>query len=550
LPRHPLISIVLPVYNPDLSLLEAAVDSVRNQLYPHWELCIADDASTDAAVRPFLEAIAGAHPKIKVTFRKNNGHIAACSNSALELATGEWCGLLDQDDTLSETALAFVAREIIDHPQAGLIYSDEDKIDIHGMRSSPYFKPDWDPELLLGQNYINHLAVFPTATLRQAGRFREGYEGSQDYDLVLRCTERLQPDQIRHIPRVLYHWRMVGGSIAKTSEAKPYAIEGARRAIAEHLQRRNIPGRVEPCPENRNQHRVIYDLPADLPLVSVIIPTRDRLDLLEQCIRSLREETDYPQMELIVIDNDSVKEETRQFLRNFEREPLSRVVRQSGPFNFSRLNNAAVRVARAELVLFLNNDVTADDRDWLREMVRALRPEVGAVGARLWYPNGTLQHGGVIVGLGGIAGVSSYRTLRGHTGYFNRVSLQQNCSAVTGACLLVRKSLFEEVGGFNEVNFGVSFNDVDLCLRLRKRHWRIVWTPYANLIHHESASRGTERTSAELAQFLREAGCLQQEWGGELLSDPFYNPNFSLKWPGYDLAFPPRLPEFANGVYE
>ena len=540
LPRHPLISILLPVYNPDLPLLQVAVDSVTNQIYPHWELCIAEDASTDANVRPFLEAIARRDSRIKITFRKSNGHIAACSNSALGLATGEWCGLLDQDDALSEKALAFVAQEITDHSQVGLIYSDEDKIDNQGARSSPYFKSDWNPELLLGQNYINHLVVYRTAMLRHLDGFREGFEGSQDYDLVLRCTEQLRPEQIRHIPRVLYHWRMVGGSVAKTAEAKPYAIRAARRALAEHLQRCNISGRVEACPEVRHQHRVIYDLPDVLPLVSVIVPTRDRVDLLEQCVRSLRAETDYPHVELIIVDNESVDPRTHQFLEHFERQPLSRVLREPGVFNFSRLNNAAVRAARAELVLFLNSDVTADGRDWLHEMVRALQPEVAAVGARLWYPNRTLQHGGVIVGLGGIAGVSSYRTPQGHPGYFNRVALPQNYSAVTAACMLVRKNLFEEIGGFDEVNLGINFNDVDFCLRLRKRGWQIVWTPYANLIHHESASRGHHATREEQAQFRREARYMQQKWGTDLLCDPFYTPNFSLNFPGFDLAFPPR----------
>ncbi|MGI8481292.1 MAG: glycosyltransferase, partial [Chthoniobacterales bacterium] len=278
--RQPLISIILPVYNPGLAVLETAISSVRHQLYNNWELCIADDASTDARVRPFLEQIARDDSRVKLTFRDRNGHISACSNSALKIATGEWCALLDQDDAFAKNALAFVALEIDRYPVAGLIYSDEDKIDDAGARSNPFFKTDWNPELFLGQNYINHLGVYSAALLREIGGFREGFEGSQDYDLALRCIERLAPEQIRHIPRILYRWRMVAGSLAAVADAKPYAKEAARRAIADHLERRGIAARVAPCPENIESHRVVYELPNPAPLVSIVIPIRDRLELL------------------------------------------------------------------------------------------------------------------------------------------------------------------------------------------------------------------------------------------------------------------------------
>lgn len=545
--KQPLISIILPVYNPDLKILSAAIGSVERQLYPRWELCIADDASTDAAVRPFLEAKREGDTRIKVIFREKNGHISACSNSAIELATGEWCALLDQDDALSSTALAFVAQEIERDPDVGLIYSDEDKIDDAGVRSSPFFKPDWNPELFLGQNFINHLGVYSTQLLHLIGGFREGFEGSQDYDLALRCVERLRPKQVRHIPRILYHWRAVEGSLAAVADAKPYAKEAARRAIGDHLHRMSVAGRVEACPENVESHRVVYAIADPAPLVSIIIPMRDRVELIERCVASIREETDYSSFEFVIVDNGSIEAATLSFLRRIEQEGIARIIHDGGSFNFSRLINRGAAAARGEVLAFLNNDMEVTEGGWLREMVsHAMQPKSGAVGARLWFPNGTLQHGGVILGLGGVAGHPYARIPRGHPGYFNRAWLQQNSSAVTGACMVVRKSVFDEAGGFDETNLAISFNDVDFCLRLLKAGFRNVWTPYANLIHHESASRGHQPTPEEQAQFRREADYMQRKWGDELLHDPAYNPNLSLNLPGFELADTPRLSEFSK----
>src|SRR5438067_2160675 len=540
LPSHPLISIILPVYNPDLRLLEAAIASIRNQIYECWELCIADDASTDPAVRPFLEKAAACEPRNKLTFRQRNGHISACSNSALALATGDWCALLDQDDAFAEHALALVAREVDRHPDAGLIYSDEDKIDENGVRSNPFFKPDWKPELFLGQNYINHLGCYRADLLREIGGFREGFEGSQDYDLALRCVDRVRPEQVRHIPRILYHWRMVGGSLAAIPDAKPYAKEAARRAIADHCKRNGMPGQVVPCPENTESHRVIHALPESAPLVTIIIPTRDRPELLKRCVESIRARTEYSPFEIIIVDNGSIEPETVTFFRAIEQQNV-RVIAESGPFNYSRLNNRAAAKACGDILVFLNNDTEIDDPGWLTEMIsHAARAEAGAVGARLWYPDGTLQHGGVILGLGGVAGHAFPNIPRGHPGYFNRAMLQQNCSAVTGACMAVRKIVFKELGGFDEVNLGVTFNDIDFCLRLTQRGYRIVWTPYANLVHYESASRGHQRTREEQTEFERAVDYMQKTWGTQLMHDPFYNLNLSLNPPGFEIAFPPR----------
>lgn len=548
LERHPLISVVMPVYNPDLAHLSSAIDSVRSQIYENWELCIADDASTNALVAPVLNQFAAADSRIKLTFREHNGHIAACSNSALELATGEWVALLDQDDLLSEHALAVVAATIAEHPEAGLIYSDEDKIDESGSRCWPFFKPDWNPELLLGQNYISHLGVYRRTLLSEIGGFREGYDGAQDYDLALRYAEKLEPAQIKHIPRVLYHWRMAEGSVAAVAEAKPYAPSAARRAIADHLQRINIAAAVVACPENQEWYRVIYDLPEPYPLVSVVIPTRDQVALLQRCLESIRENTDYTPIEIVIVDNGSTDPETQTFLRDLTKDASVQVVTDPDEFNFSRLINRGARAARGEILAFVNNDIETKTSGWLREMVsHAVRPEVGAVGARLWYPDGTLQHAGVVLGLHGVASHAFQRFPPRPVSPMNRTFvLSQNYSAVTAACMVLRKTIFDDVGDFDE-NLPNNFNDVDFCLRLRERSWQIIWTPYADLIHHESVSRGRDFGPTEHAQLFREAVYMQEKWGELLRRDPFYNPNLSLSV-GLTLAWPPRIPPLRDSL--
>jgi GT2 family glycosyltransferase len=546
--RHPLISIVMPVYNPDLAHLSSAIDSVRAQIYEKWELCIADDASTNASIAPTLKQYAAADSRIKLRFRDRNGHIAACSNSALELATGGWVALLDQDDLLPEHALAVVAATIMAYPEAGLIYSDEDKIDESGTRCRPFFKPDWNAELLLGQNYISHLGVYRRALLSEIEGFREGYEGAQDYDLALRCVERLRPDQIRHIPRVLYHWRMAQGSVAAAAEAKSYAPEAARRALADHLRRKNVAATVVACPENKEWYRVIYDLPSPSPLVSIVVPTRDQVALLRRCITTIREKTDYPSIEIVIIDNGSTQRETWTFLRELAKAPGVQILSDAGEFNFSRLINRGARAARGEILAFVNNDIETEKSGWLREMAsHAVRPEVGAVGARLWYPDGRLQHGGVVLGLHGVASHAFQRFPPEPIAPMNRTFvLSHNCSAVTAACMAVRKTIFDELGGFDE-NLPNNFNDVDFCLRLRERGWQIIWTPYADLIHHESASRGRDSDPVAHAVLSREAAYMQEKWGEQLRYDPFYSQNLSQSL-GFTLAWPPRIPPLRDSL--
>ena len=540
LTRTPTISVLLPAYNSDARWLRRAVDSVRDQLYPHWELCVVDDASTETRVWKTLQAYARRDSRIKIKRRETNGHIAATSNDALALATGEFVALLDHDDELAPTALYFVARAINEHPDAQLFYSDEDKLDKQGRRTDPYFKPGLNPDLLHGQNYISHLSVYDAALVRRVGGFRVGFEGSQDYDLTLRCVEQLEPAHIHHIPHVLYHWRIADESTATFAAAKPYAFEAAIRAVQEHVDRRGIAARV--VPHYANYQRVVYSPPADEPLVSIVIPTRDRAALLRQCIDSIIAKTEYRSFEIIVVDNDSREAETRDYLRALAESEHASVLRVEGEFNYSRLNNLGVAQSCGEFVALLNNDLEVMDGGWLAEMVsHAARPEIGVVGARLWYPDGTMQHGGVILGVGGVA-THAHVGLRREHGYFARAHLTQNFSAVTGACLLTRRAVYQQLGGLDETNLAVAFNDVDFCLRVAEAGLRVVWSPHAELRHYESASRGLEDTGAKQRRFLAEVAFMREKWGHVLEADPFYNPNLSIESnKQFKLAFPPRV---------
>lgn len=491
-----LISVLMPVYNPDLEFLAEAIESVRAQSDQNWELCIADDGSSDGRVRPCLEEMAQRDSRIRIVFREANGGIAVCSNSALALAGGDWCALLDQDDLLAAHALAEVAREVARHPDAGLIYSDEDFIDSLGKRTNPFFKPDWNPELFLGQNYLNHLGVYRTKLLREIGGFRKGFEGSQDYDLALRCSERLRGDQIRHIPQILYHWRMVAGSLADQPDAKPHARHAARRALNSHLQARGIRARAEACPENGESHRIRYELPVPLPRVTILAIACDKPEALQPA--------DYPALEWKNADPGAAGA------------------------------NRAAREATGDVLVFLNNITEANETGWLQEMVSlVVRPEVGAVGARLWSPRGTLEDGALILGLDGIATPAFYGIPHGHPGYFNRAWLSQNLSAVSGTCLAVRREVFLQLGGFDATNLPWHFFDIDFCLRAQERGLQIVWTPSANLVFGGSGLR-------EEAQSQDEARYLQERWARQLRSDPAYNPNLSLEAPGFIMAIPPR----------
>lgn len=535
----PLISVVMPTYNSRQVWLIEAIESVRRQIYTNWELCIADDASTDKAIRPILERYAKEDSRIKVVFREQNGHISASSNSALQLVTGEWVALLDHDDLLSEHALFWVAEAINQEPDARLIYSDEDKIDEDGNRHGPYFKCDWNIDLFYSQNMFSHLGVYHIDILQKIGGFREGLEGAQDYDLALRCIEQIDAKQICHIPRVLYHWRVHAESTAQSKDVKPYAMLAGERALNEHFIRKKINATSEFVGSGYRTH---YALPDSLPMVSLIIPTRNGLQLLRQCVESILKKTVYPNYEILIIDNGSDELETIQYLEEVQADVRVRVVRDDRPFNYSALNNSAVKSARGEVLGLLNNDLEVISPEWLSEMVSiALQPGVGAVGARLWYPDDTLQHGGVILGIGGVAGHSHKYLQRNQYGYISRAYVAQSLSAVTAACLVVKKSVYAEVEGLNEVDLAVAFNDVDFCLRVREAGYRNVWTPYAELYHHESATRGLEDTLEKQARFVSEVEYMRRTWGDTLLNDPAYSPNLTLDHEDFSLAWPPRI---------
>ena len=540
LAARPLISVVMSVYNPAIEDLRRAIDSVRAQLYRNWELCIVDDASTARDVHRILARYEKRDDRIKVRFRERNGGIAVASNEALALTGGEFIALLDHDDELAPAALYFVACEINDHPDAQLIYSDEDKLDITGRRSNAHFKPDWNRQLFLAQNFFSHLGVFKAELIKELA-FRAGFEGSQDYDLVLRCCEKIDPCQIRHIPRILYHWRMTAQSAALNLHAKPHARAAAIKAVEEHLARGKIEAAVLSSGDE-DFRRVRYALPNELPRVSIIIPTRDLVELLQPCVKSILQETSYPNFELVVIDNGSREAATLRFLDAIATDSRVRVLQRDEEFHYGRLNNFGVRSVESEFVGLLNNDLTIIQGDWLREMVsQAVQPGVAAVGARLLYPDGRIQHAGVILGGGGIAAHAHKGLPRANHGYFARAILVQELSAVTAACLLVRRSLYLEVGGFDEEHLQVAFNDVDFCLRLRQRGYRIIYTPYAELYHSESASRGLEDTVVKDRRFQAEIKYMHDKWGATLQSDPAYNQNLSLVSADFTLAFPPRL---------
>lgn len=540
--RQPLVSFITPVFNTPEPFLRAMFDSVIAQAYPQWELCLADDASTASHVRTVIEEYQARDPRIKVAWRETNGHISAASNSALGLATGDYVALLDHDDTIPPDALYWVVKEINHDADAALLYSDEDKLDFDGSQILPYFKCAWNYDLFLSHNLITHLGVYRTDIVRDIGGFRLGFEGAQDYDLALRFIERIEPSRIRHIPRVLYHWRMLRGSTAVGAGEKGYAAGRARLAVEEHLRRKGIAANVETIADLAAQ-RVRYDIPQPASLVSIIIPTRNGEKLVRQCVESIRKKTTYAPYEIILVDNDSDMVGAIKYFRELGDQGIVRLLEDPQPFNFSRINNDAAAQARGEFLVFLNNDIEVITPEWLSEMVsHAQRPEIGAVGTKLWYPNDTIQHAGLVL-VAGLAGHAHRGRPRGNHGYFSRASLIQSLSAVTAACLCMRKKLFQELGGFDET-LAVAFNDVDLCLRIQAAGYRNLYTPYAELYHHESASRGYEDTPEKRARFQKEADILRARWLPVLLSDPYYNPNLTLTGDPFLLAWPPRVAPF------
>jgi GT2 family glycosyltransferase len=529
LPYQPVISLVVPVYNTPEEYLSPMVDSVLAQTYGKWELCLANGGSTAPHVRPFLNRLAEQDARVKVVHLAQNLGIAGHSNAALALATGEFIGLLDSDDVLMPHALFEVARALNDAPETDLIYSDEDHVDDTGRdRWSPFFKPDWSPDLLLSVNYVCHFGVYRRSLVEAIGGFRSSYDGSQDYDLVLRFTE--QTDRIVHLPSILYSWRAIPGSTARDIMAKPYAVDAARRAIADALQRRGVAGHVEPgfVP---GRWRVRYELRGQ-PAVTLVIAAGGNMKCLQACLESVLVRSTYSNLQVLVTDDSdgtAVADLCRTLAR---RDPRLRYRRfRLKPFNYSAINNSAVSVVDTPYVVLLNDDITVIAPDWVEAMLEhAQRPEVGVVGAKLLYPDRSLQHAGVILGPYQNCGHAFKHLPEDDGGYFGLARSIRNCSAVTFACAMMRRSVFDEVGGLDEENLAVAFNDVDMCLRIRERGYRVVYTPHAVLFHHESATRTMHSNPGE-EEYMR------RRWAGVICHDPFYNPNLTREAEDYSLNF-------------
>jgi GT2 family glycosyltransferase len=518
---QPCISIITPVFNTPVVWLTECVESVLAQAYEKWELILVDDDSTEPETLRVLRELGARDSRIVLEKDEKRGGISAASNRGLAVAEGEWVGFLDHDDLLEPDALFHNVKWLQDHRDADLIYSDEDKLTEQGF-DSPIFKPDWSPDYFLSCNYICHLTLIRRDLVRKIGGFRSEFDGAQDYDLFLRVIE--QTNRIDHIPRVLYHWRRSLTSTADNIRRKPGSLETGRLALEAYLERQQETGHV--TVDWRTHAYWIKRELTEAKKISIIIPVRDRVDLLARCLDSLTSKTSYAPYEIVVVDNDSQSEEARAYFSQFKH----RLLHSSGPFNFSAINNFAVEQTDSPWLLFLNNDTEVIEGDWLTMMAEHVqRPEVGAVGPRLLYPDDTVQHAGIVVGVGGIA-EHAFRGLPAEApGVCRQLQTTRNCSAVTGACLLTRRDVFDEMGGFDEERLPVTFSDVDMCLKMRRAGYRVVYVPFAKLYHHES---GTRRPAVEPL----ETEVMRERWPDVLERDPYYNPNLSRERADFSLG--------------
>ena len=526
-PNQPLISIIMPVYNPPLKYLKEAIESIAAQPYKNWELCIADDCSSEKKLHQLLHAYSVKDRRIKVHYRTENGHISKTSNDALSMAQGEYILLMDHDDLITRNALQEIIIGIHKHPEADIIYSDEDKIDENKHHSAAHFKPDWAPDHLLSRNYIGHVCVIRKSIMDEIGGFREGFEGSQDYDLLLRATEITQ--RILHIPKVLYHWRIHALSAAQGEEVKPYAYMAAKKALEQALLRRGMPVEVKYLTGLRG-YRIVYPVQEE-PMVSIIIPSKDQTELLKNTVDSILNKTKYSRYEIIVLNNNSTSKGFQQFVTEYSTKYSNqfRCVEAHFPFNFSKLMNMGRKLAQGKMLLLLNNDVEVIHDDWLEIMVSYTQQKrIGAVGVKLLYPDDTIQHAGVIVGLGGIAGHTFVGMHQDEPGYFNYIQSANNYSAVTAACLMVRADVYDAVGGMDEI-FEVEYNDVDFCLRIQEAGYNNVYLPHVSLYHFESATRGhPHQSKSGYERHLKEMALFKERWQKIIDHDPYYNPNLNL----------------------
>lgn len=527
--KTPLISVTVPAYRTPKAFLCQMIDSLQTQTYGNWELCIANGSPDDREMAEVLEKYASEDSRIRIMELKENLGIAENTNQAITMARGEFVGLMDHDDLLAPNALYEVVSAVNREPLADAIYTDEDKVtaslDEH---FQPHLKPDFNLDLLRSNNYICHFFVVRRSVVEKIGGFRREFDGAQDYDFIFRCVEASR--KVVHVPEILYHWRTHKASTADNPASKMYAFDAGKRAIEAHLQRTGTKGTVSHTPD-LGFYRVQYPVQGK-PLVSIIIPNKDEKETLQACLDSIRKSTDYKNYEIIIVENNSTEDETFAYYRELAKEPDIRLLRWKKEFNYSAINNFGAKHAKGEYLLFLNNDVTIITPEWMREMLGVCqRPEVGAVGVKLIYPDNTIQHAGCVVGIGGIAGHMFVDMPAERTGYLHKASLLQDMSAVTAACMMTRKSVFEQVGGFTE-KLAVAFNDVDLCLKINRAGYLVVYDPYAKLYHMESKTRGAEDNKAKVRRFQTEIEYMRCNWLDILKNgDPCYNKNLSLtKW--------------------
>lgn len=526
---EPLISVAVPAYHTPELFLRQMIDSLLAQTYHNWELCIANGSPDDQQMKNVLKEYMEKDSRIRVHELDKNLGIAGNTNAALEMTKGEFAGILDHDDLLAPNALYEIALALEKDPSLDAVYTDEDKVTTDlSEHFQPHLKPDFNLDLLRSNNYICHFFVVRQAIMDKVGGFRQEFDGAQDHDFIFRCVE--EADKVGHVPEILYHWRTHKASTADNPASKMYAFEAGRRAIEAHLKRTGTEGVVTHTPD-LGFFRVQYPVQEN-PLVSIIIPNKDEKESLRACIESIQQKTEYQNYEILIIENNSTTEEIFSYYEELSKDPKIRVLRWEKEFNYSAINNFGVHHAKGEYLLFLNNDVTVITQGWLKEMLgMCQRKEVGAVGVKLIYPDNTIQHAGCVIGIGGIAGHMFVDMPANRTGYLHKASLLQDMSAVTAACMMVKRTVFEEAGGFTE-KLAVAFNDVDLCLKIRKNDHLIVYDPYVQLYHMESKTRGAEDSEAKIRRFQEEIEYMRCEWIDILKKgDPYYNKNLSLtKW--------------------
>lgn len=540
---NPLVSVICPTYMPEISDFTAAVESVIAQTWTNWELIIVDDGCKSPVISQKISEYCKKDSRLKHIRLKKNVGISGATNAGLKAARGEWVAFFDHDDLLVDVALEAMLQSAVG-TEATVLYSDEDKIDQAGYFLEPNLKPDFDYRFLLGCNYICHLLMVRTDILRQVGDLNSHYDGAQDHDLMLRLTEIVPRDQIRHVPEILYHWRKTPNSTAVTVANKGYAIDAGVRCVADHLKRIGKKADVSSI-RGLTLYSVKWKL-SHRPKVSIIIPFKDQAEITAECVERLLSLTKYKAFDIILVDNWSCEEETTEFLSKIRRKNKIKVLRVEEEFNFSRLNNLATQISDASLYFFMNNDLFVDDPLWLDMLVAEIQSEddIAAVGGKFFYPNGTLQHVGVVVGPAGVAAHVHRGLPEGEYGYVGRAVLTYEVTAVTAAGMLVRADAFAAVGGFDEIHLAVAYNDVDLCLRLRTEGWRIIQCNEFTAVHHESLSRGSDDRPEHEARFFTETEYMQSRWGDNPLyaHDPAYSRYFTVDLqPYYDLIDPASI---------